>query len=128
MVCFLGYCFIDFMLVDSSDQVVVNVIYSFCKMENNIFKGGEEIVYKIYYNWNFVWLVVGEVIFKVEDLGNKYYILVYGCIYKLYEWFFIVWDYYDIYVDKEIFLFYIFIRNVCEGGYCFYDVVIFELK
>ena len=111
---------------DSSEQTIANLPYSPCKMENNTFQGGEELVYKIYYNWNFVWLAAGEVTFKVQDLGNKYHLSAHGRTYKSYEWFFTVRDYYDTYVDKETLLPYISIRNVREGGYRLYDAVTFE--
>lgn len=128
MVCLSGHRPIDPMPADSSDQSTADASYSPCKMENNTFKGGEEIVYKIYYNWNFVWLAAGEVTFKVEDLGNKYHISAHGRTYKSYEWFFTVRDYYDTYVDKETLLPYISIRNVREGGYRLYDAVTFDPK
>ncbi|PHN08036.1 DUF3108 domain-containing protein [Flavilitoribacter nigricans] len=97
-----------------------------CTMENNTFKGGEEITYKLYYNWNFVWLSAGEVTFRVRDLGDQYHISAVGRTYKSYEWFYKVRDYYDTYVDKETLLPSISIRNIHEGGYRLYDKVTFD--
>jgi len=97
-----------------------------CTMENNTFQGGEEITYKLSYNWNFVWLSAGEVTFRVRDLGDQYHISVVGRTYKSYEWFYKVRDYYDTYVDKETLLPNTSIRNIHEGGYRLYDKVTFD--
>ena len=97
-----------------------------CSMENNTFKGGEEITYKLYYNWNFIWLSAGEVTFRVRDLGDQYHLSAVGRTYKSYEWFYKVRDYYDTYVDKETLLPSISIRNIHEGGYRLYDKVSFD--
>lgn len=97
-----------------------------CLIENNVFQDGEEIVYKLYYNWNFVWLSAGEVKFKVKDLGDRYHLAAYGHTYASYEWFFKVRDYYDTYIDKETLLPITSIRNIKEGGYKLYDKVEFQ--
>ena len=97
-----------------------------CFMENKTFQGGEEIVYKLYYNWNFVWLSAGEVTFKVNDMGGQYHIAVAGRTYKSYEWFFKVRDYYDTYIDKNSMLPSTSIRKVHEGKYKLYDEVTFD--
>jgi hypothetical protein len=97
-----------------------------CTMENNTFQGGEEITYKLFYNWNFIWLSAGEVTFRVRDLENQYHISVVGRTYKSYEWFYKVRDYYDTYVDKETLLPNTSIRNIHEGGYRLYDKVTFD--
>lgn len=47
-------------------------------------------------------------------------------IYKFYEWFFKVCDYYESYVDKKILLLEVFVWDVEEGKYCLYDWVIFD--
>ncbi len=117
---------IDTVVSDSTSTAMEQVPYEPCRMENNTFEDGEEIVYKIYYNWNFVWLAAGEVKFKVEDLGDRYHLSAHGRTYKSYEWFFTVRDYYDTYIDKETLLPYISIRNVREGGYRLYDAVTFD--
>lgn len=97
-----------------------------CFMENKTFQGGEEITYKLYYNWNFIWLAAGEVTFKVNDLGGQYHLGVVGKTYSSYEWFFKVRDYYDTYIDKHSLLPNTAIRNVNEGKYTLYDEVTFD--
>ena len=42
------------------------------------FKHGERLTYKIYYNWNFVWLAAGEVSFKVFYEGKQFHFQAYG--------------------------------------------------
>ncbi len=97
-----------------------------CEIENRTFVPGEEITYKLYYNWNFIWLSAGEVTFKVKDMGSKYHLSAVGRTYKSYEWFFKVRDYYDSYVDKESLLPLVSVRDVQEGGYTLYDRVAFD--
>lgn len=99
---------------------------SACTSENNTFEDGEEITYKLFYNWNFVWLSAGEVTFRVRDIGNQYHLSAIGRTYKSYEWFYKVRDYYDTYVDKETLLPAVSIRNIHEGGYRLYDKVTFD--
>lgn len=97
-----------------------------CQSENNAFAIGEEIVYKLYYNWNFIWLAAGEVVFRVSDDGDTYHISAHGRTYKSYEWFFKVRDKYDTYIDKETLLPLVSIRDIQEGGYSLYDRVEFD--
>ena len=97
-----------------------------CFMENKTFQVGEEITYKLYYNWNFVWLAAGEVVFKVGESDGQYHITATGRTYKTYEWFFKVRDYYHSYIDKETLLPQTSIRDVHEGGYKLYDKVAFD--
>jgi len=97
-----------------------------CYTENKSFGTGEKIVYKVFYNWNFVWLSAGEVTFDVTETENEYRIAATGRTYSSYEWFFKVRDYYFTYIDKETLLPHTFIRDVQEGGYTIYDKVKFD--
>ncbi|MCP9237373.1 DUF3108 domain-containing protein [Lewinella sp. JB7] len=92
-----------------------------CSIDNNAFQAGEKIVYKLYYNWNFVWLAAGEVTFKVHDLPDEYRVTVRGRTYPSYEWFYKVTDNYESYLDKETLLPKIHIKDIHEGGYQKYD-------
>ncbi len=109
----------------STIEATQNVVEP-CFMENKTFQGGEEITYKLYYNWNFVWLAAGEVTFKVNDMGGQYHVAVAGRTYKSYEWFFKVRDYYDTYIDKNSLLPTTSVRDVSEGKYKLYDEVTFD--
>ena len=97
-----------------------------CFMENKTFQGGEEITYKLYYNWGIMWLSAGEVTFKVNDMGSQYHVAVAGRTYKSYEWFFKVRDYYDTYIDKNSLLPKTAIRDVSEGKYKLYNKITFD--
>lgn len=97
-----------------------------CAVENQAFKDGETITYKLYYNWNFVWLSAGEVQFKVKELDDQFHFSAVGTTYKSYEWFFKVRDYYESYVDKKTLLPEVSIRDVEEGKYRLYDRVTFD--
>ena len=97
-----------------------------CEMENNTFLAGEEIVYKLYYNWNFVWLSAGEVVFRVKDLGSQYHITATGRTYPSYEWFYKVRDNYESYIDKKTLLPTMHIKDIQEGGYSRYDRTVFK--
>ncbi len=99
-----------------------------CNQENQAFTGGEEIVYKIYYNWNFVWMAAGELTLRVQDAGEQWHISAHGSTYKSYDTFFRVRDKYDTYVDKETLLPTVSIRDVQEGNYTLYDKILFDQR
>ncbi|HMO39286.1 MAG TPA: DUF3108 domain-containing protein [Saprospiraceae bacterium] len=97
-----------------------------CSINNVAFRPGEEMTYKLYYNWNFVWLSAGEVTFRVTDKGSQYLLSAHGRTYKSYEWFYKVRDKYDTYVDKSTLLPAVSIRDVSEGNYRLYDKITFD--
>jgi hypothetical protein len=97
-------------------------------MNNNTFQDGEKLTYKIYYNWNFVWLSAGEVTFKVKEKQGQYHLSAHGATYKSYEWFYKVNDKYDTYIEKETLLPMVSIRDVQEGEYRLYDKITFDQK
>jgi Protein of unknown function (DUF3108) len=95
-------------------------------VNNSTFQSGEELVYKIYYNLNFIWVPAGEVTFKIDDTGGQYHLAATGRTYDSYEWFFKVRDNYDTYVDKATMLPSVSIREVNEGKYRLYDKVKYD--
>jgi hypothetical protein len=94
-----------------------------CATANHVFMHGEEVVYKIFYNWNFVWLSAGEVTFRVDEYANTYKLSATGKTYPSYEWFFKVRDYYEAIVDKKTLKPIKTIRDIQEGGYRLYETV-----
>ena len=90
------------------------------------FVAGERIVYKLYYNWNFVWLSAGEVIFEIKDEGDYYHIDVTGRTYPSYEWFYKVRDKYHRYIDKKTLLPVLYIRDIQQGSYIHYEKIEFD--
>jgi len=97
-----------------------------CEPQNNTFKAGEELTYKLYYNWNFIWLSAGEVVFKVEDIGDQYKFTARGKTYSSYDWFFKADDYFESIVDKTTLLPVIFKRDIKENKYRYYEKIEFD--
>jgi hypothetical protein len=97
-----------------------------CSIHNSSFKAGEELTYKAYYNWNFVWIAAGEITFKVIDQGDKYYINAKGRTYNSYDIFFKVRDEFKVWIDKETMLPTTSVREVHEGGYQLYDMMKYD--
>jgi hypothetical protein len=104
-------------------QITVN---NQCETRNTVFRSGEELTYKVFYNWNFVWLSAGEVTFRAREVNGEYHLSAHGSTYKSYDWFFKVRDKYDTYVDKKTLLPRVSIRDVSEGKYRLYDEVSFD--
>lgn len=102
------------------------VVQDLCNSDNTSFRPGEEITYKLYYNWNFVWVSAGEVTFRVRDKGSQYHFSAIGKTYPSYEWFYKVYDKYDTYVNKETLLPELSIRDIKEGDYRMYDKIRFD--
>ncbi len=88
-----------------------------CAVQNTSFKGGEQVEFKVYYNWGFLWIPAGKVRFDVEELEDAYRIRATGRSFASYEWFFKVRDYYETVIDKKTMLPRSFIRKVNEGDY-----------
>lgn len=99
-----------------------------CSSANSAFENGEIINYKVYYNWGYLWLSAGEVIFSVSENEDEYIIEATGKTYPSYEWFFKVDDYFKTIIDKETLLPKVFERNVHEGKYIFYNKIEFDQK
>lgn len=97
-------------------------------VENNAFQNGEVLVYKIYYNLNFVWIPAGEVTFRVDDEGSRYHLSAEGSTYSSYEWFYKAYNKLDSYVDKKTLLPQTSIRWVKENRYKLYDKVQYDQK
>ena len=56
---------------------------STCDIDNVSFKGDEELVYKVYYNWGIMWLNAAEVVFKVKEKRDGYHITAVGKTYQV---------------------------------------------
>lgn len=92
-----------------------------CTMENTVFKSGESLTYKLYFNWNFVWMSAGEVTFQVNEDEEEYHLTADGKSYRSYDWFYRVRDHYDTYISKENLLPRLSIKTLEEGDYRLYD-------
>lgn len=125
---FLALAFLYFPFFPSGNGQIETETPGFdlCESGNTAFRAGEEVVYKIYYNWNFVWLSAGEVTFRVEEQPDAYKLTATGRTYASYEWFFKVRDYYEAVVDKTTLRPIRTIRDVQEGGYRLYEKVEYQ--
>jgi hypothetical protein len=91
-----------------------------CSVKNTAFKPGEQVTYKIYYHFHFVWLESGEVTFSVA-LKNYYnipcyYLSGHGSTYAKYDWFYKVRDTFQTYLDTAKFWSMRFVRITNEGN------------
>ncbi len=123
---------VSFLLISSSVGFLQNQALDkinsvdFCEVENTTFANGETVVYQLYYNWNFIWLSAGEVVFRVKEYNDHYHLSATGRTYPSYEWFFKVRDYFESKVDKETLLPFHSVRDVNEGNYTRYDKINFD--
>lgn len=99
---------------------------AYCDIENSSFKVGEKLVYKAYYNWQFVWVPAGEAVFQVQENKDFYEIIVTGKTYPSYDYLFKVRDYYYSKIDKNTLLPNNFVRVVEQGGYRKFDSIAFD--
>lgn len=121
---FLAFPFLPFGFqpdVSSNDRGVEP-----CSAANNAFTAGEEVVYTIYYNLNFVWVEAGEVIFRVEETPSTYKLSATGSTFPKHDWFFKVRDRFEAEVDKETLLPIRTVRDIREGGYRLYERVEYQ--
>lgn len=95
-------------------------------IEKLSFQDKEKVTYKLYYNWKFVWIPAGEVIFEVHEKEDHFEFNVTGYSYESYDSFFKVRDYYLSRTSKEDFLPINFRRNISEGNYTCYDSLSFN--
>lgn len=109
-----------------SDETEDNV--DACQIDNLTFQVGEDLVYTVYYNWNFVWLTAGEVRFQVEDAGDEYHLVMTDRSYKSYEWLYKVRDRYDTYIDKSTLLPRLSTKTIKQGDYRLYDKTVLDQK
>ena len=114
--------------IDVAEKLTGKYLDKICALQNTAFAPKERIVYKLYYNLNFIWIAAGEVVFSVEDYGDKYKFVAVGETYPSYEWFFKVRDRYESYVDKKTLLPTLTIRDISEGKYTLYERVEYDQK
>lgn len=110
--------------------LAMNAQNDFCNTRNTAYKGGERLLFKVYYNMGFLWIYAGNAVFTIQDKeigGEKlYHIKGDGKTASSYEWFYKVRDLYESYIDQETLLPVRFIRNVNEGGLKFNQDVSFN--
>lgn len=104
--------------------------FSQCTVEKKPFKAGEVLNYQAYYNWGFIWIYAGDVIFRVNDKLYRnspvYQLEAIGNSLKNYDWIYKVRDKYQSFANKETLLPYFYERNTYEGGYKAFEQYIFN--
>ncbi|MCS6930176.1 MAG: DUF3108 domain-containing protein [Saprospiraceae bacterium] len=90
------------------------------------FQAGEKLTYKVYYNWNFVWLAAGEVTFEISENDRYYHFKAIGRTYESYEWFYYVRDVYHSWADKNTLLPQYSERSIHEGEYRIYERIQYD--
>lgn len=116
---------IFFLFVNAADSYNSDLLQS-CTIENTAIRGGEKIVYKAYYNWEFVWIPAGEAVFNIKETPDTYEVTVVGKTYKGYDAFFRVRDYFHSVIDKKTMYPHHFVRIVEEGNYRKFDSLVFN--
>ena len=105
--------------------ILANTSYSQCVEKVNSFKPGEKIYYEAYYNWGFIWIHAGDVLFtvnqKVYNNRNVYYFDATGNSVKKYDWLYKVRDRFQSMVDMQTFNPVWAERNTQEGSYKAYE-------
>ncbi len=85
------------------------------------FKSGEKLTYKVSYNWEFVWVDAGKVVFEVDSLQyNKqpaYQFKSFGRSMATYDWIFKVRDHFQSVANAGNFNPYWYERNTREGDF-----------
>lgn len=89
-----------------------------CNITNYNIVAGEELRYEVAYNWGFVWIDGGEVVFRVEDGGNKLLkVTGVGKTYPSRDWIFKIRDSYITIVDSKTLMPTYAYRNNHEGSF-----------
>lgn len=103
-----------------------------CDINNDAFSSGEELIYQASYNWGFIWLDAGEVIFKTEMAEHNgtpcYKLSGVGGTYPSYDWIYKVRDRFEAWVDTSTLKPSRYIRDVKEGGRYFYNECFFNFN
>jgi hypothetical protein len=101
-----------------------------CFKYNTAFQTGERLTYNVMYNWGFIWIGAGDVVFSVKETnfhGRPVYSLdAHGSSYSSYDWFFKVRDSFEAYLDKETLRPVWHLRNTSEGNFNTYEEYHFD--
>ena len=91
-----------------------------CEVRNTAFSSGEELRYKVIYNWGAIWLESAEGVFSVKKADFRgrscYQLKGTGFTYPKYAWFYKVQDLFESYVDSQSFRPLRFHADIIEGG------------
>lgn len=113
-------------IMKPNPEVGISSENSYCNIQNTAIAGGERMVYKAYYNWEFVWIPAGEAVFHIRETKNNFEVTVTGKTYAAYDPFFRVRDYFHSVIDKNTMHPRYFVRIVEEGSYRKFDSIVFN--
>lgn len=103
-----------------------------CNINNYVFKSNEVLSYDVYYNWGFIWVDAGKVIFTAKDTTIKnvdyWHFTSTGTSNSSYDWIFKVRDKYESIARKSNLEPLYYHRNSSEGGYDVNNKYIFNKK
>jgi hypothetical protein len=115
--------------------ILIGKAQEFRKVNNEVFKRGEELYFKAYYDAVLTGKVVaGMASLKVTDenkvIGgrNTYHVVGVGKSMGWFNMFFKVVDNYETYIDEEGMFPWVFIRRVNEGGYKISQDITFDQR
>jgi hypothetical protein len=95
--------------------------FSFAQQTTLPFKSGEKLHYKVSYNWEFIWVDAGKVVFEADSLqyNNQpaYHFRSYGRSMATYDWLFKVRDHFQSVAGAGNFNPHWYERNTREGDY-----------
>jgi hypothetical protein len=101
-----------------------------CSVKEFSFKSGEKVTYKAVYNWGFIWLNAGEVLFAVSDTvylnQPALHLLSKGWSLPRYDMFFKVRDRFESIVNITTLQPYWFERETFEGGFEVFNRYVFK--
>ncbi len=88
-------------------------------VKNEAFKRGETLKYRMHYGFINAGEVLMQVIDENKQIGgrNTLHVVGLGYTYGSFDWFFMVRDRYESYIDEQAMVPWLFIRRVNEGGY-----------
>lgn len=109
---------------------VIQYSISQCVNEVNAFKPGEKLYYDAYYNWGFIWIHAGDILFSVNaktyNSNEVFYFKATGNSLKSYDWMYKVRDTFQSLADLNTLQPLWFERSTLEGGYKAYEKYIFN--
>ncbi len=87
---------------------------------DSVFSPGEEISYGAYYNWHFIWVNAGEIVFRADTVqqqgDTEWFVEATGHTYKAYDLIYTVRDTFYTYLSYPEFQPRYFYRSVSHGG------------
>lgn len=97
----------------------VYVLYGQCGVHKQVFRAGEQLTYKAYFNWNFIWLEAADVQFNVSLGQDKrvYNLTSIGTSLPKHDWLYKVRDTFRSQIDTGTLQPYYYHRNTREGSY-----------